>query len=296
MTEKRPLALSFGECLWDSLPEGLFPGGAPLNVAYHLTRHGVEAHLVSAVGGDPPGDELLRRLRGWGMPADMVARLPGLPTGSVRASLDQAGNAAFRIATGVAWDSIPAGEAALSIAKRADALIFGSLALRSEHNRGSLGELLDLLPANALTGFDVNLRPPFDDLSRVRSFAGRASVIKLNSAEAARIAGDGSGKSSDDEGRARRLSDEFGAAVICVTGGPRGAGLLREGRWTWESARPVKVADTIGAGDAFLASLVAGLLSGKGSDQEILARACRIGEWVASQSGATPDYARGAPV
>ena len=289
MTERQPEVLCFGEVLWDFLPDGLFAGGAPFNVAYHLHQHGIFVQPISAVGTDVLGDELLRRLASWGIPTTGVRRHPALPTGYVRAAVNERGDASYDIVRNVAWDEISLPSDFPSGGSRA--LIFGSLAPRSAHNRRTLEELLDRMPANAWRVFDVNLRAPFDDLDLVHELARRATLLKLNAAEAARLAGRIE-RAGDEEAHARELAARTSCGFVCITAGARGAGVLRDGDWYWEVAKPVTVADTVGAGDAFLASLVAQLLTSARSTAAILAQACRIGEWVASQRGATPAYSQ----
>lgn len=292
-----PCVLCFGEILWDFLPAGLFPGGAPFNVAYHLHQLGLDARVVSAVGQDVLGAELLRRLAQWGVSTGLIAQRAPQPTGYVRAEIGASGDAHYDIVRDVAWDAIPASATALAQAAHASAFIFGSLAARSPENRVSLARLIAALPAAALRVFDVNLRAPFDDLERVRELARHASILKLNADEAARLAGAPPAEPSPSalEAHARRLAGEFGISLVVVTAAAHGAGLLRDGRWSWENGQPVQVADTIGAGDAFLARFVAGLLRGERDDARVLAHACRLGEWVATQRGATPAYTAATP-
>lgn len=285
-----PPVLCFGEILWDFLPDGLFPGGAPFNVAYHLHRLGRPVRVVSAVGRDVLGDELIRRLDTWGIDTGLISRLPALSTGYVRAILDARGDARYDITRDVAWDHIGEGEALLRAAAGAGALVFGSLAQRSAKNRTTLQCIRDALPATALRVFDVNLRAPHDDPALVLELAQRVSLLKLNDAEAARLAGAGPDTKHQPEQHARTLAERCGAVWVCVTCGARGAGLLHEGSWFWAEGRPVDVADTIGAGDSFLASLVSDVLAGDRAPEEIVARACRLGEWVASHRGATPPH------
>lgn len=285
-----PRVLCFGEILWDFLPAGLFPGGAPFNVAYHLKQHGADARPISAVGRDLLGEELLRRLNHWRMDTGLIACHDGLPTGYVRATLGESGDARYEITVNVSWDRIPVNDTVIQAAPAAQALVFGSLAQRSLFNRAALNDLLDALPDTAWRVFDVNLRPPHDDLALVSSLATRATLLKLNSDEAARLCGEPVGPPGREEAHARALAGTTGCPLLCVTAGERGAGLLREGKWLWEPARPVEVVDTVGAGDSFLASLLTHLLAGRLSDAECLARACRTGEWVATQRGATPAY------
>jgi fructokinase len=290
MNETPPFALCFGEILWDFLPDGLFPGGASLNAAYHLHHHGVKVRVVSAVGHDVLGVELLRRCTHWGLATDGIAQLDDAPTGQVRVAVESNGDARFDIVANVAWDKIPATDDNLCAAGRADAFIFGSLAQRSPLNHATLDRLLAALPPSALRVFDANLRPPHDDLDLVRQLARKATVWKLNAAEAARLAANEAEKPGREEFHARLLAEMSGCGFVVVTAGARGAGILHDHRWFWEPGRPMKVADTVGAGDAFLASLAAQLLHGKMPVKETLARACRLGEWVASQRGATPGY------
>lgn len=289
MSDPRPTVVCHGEILWDFLPRGAFPGGAPFNVCYHLSRLGLRAHLASAVGQDLLGDDLLRRLKGWGLETDGITRHLGLPTGHVRAVLDAAGNASYEIATGVAWDQILPGEDTLRAAFGARALVFGSLAQRSPVNRAALERLLAVLPADALRVFDVNLRAPHDDLALVRDLARKATLLKLNAAEAARLAG-GEPGSGREEAHARALAEQAGCPLVCLTAGGDGGGILADGAWHWVKARPVTVRDTVGAGDAFMAGLLAGLLLHRESPAAALERACRMGEFVAAQDGATPAY------
>jgi fructokinase len=292
---RSPTVLCFGEILWDFLPAGLFAGGAPFNVAYHAHQVGLDARVVSAVGHDLLGEELLRRLQQWGLATDLISRHTGLPTGYVRASIAPNGDARYDITRSVAWDQIIIHGEVVHVASRARAVVFGSLAQRGHFNRNALDRVLGVLPADAWRVFDVNLRPPFDDLALVRARAALATVLKLNAAEAARLAANESETPGREEAHARALAESTGCTTICITGGARGAGLLRDGTWLWEPGRPVEVADTVGAGDAFLAALLHGLIEAKGSDAEILARACRLGEWVTTKRGATPTYEASTP-
>ena len=286
-----PTILCFGEMLWDFLPDGLFPGGAPFNVGYHLHNLDNDVRLVSALGRDRLGDEILRRLNHWGLSAETIVRHQGLPTGSVIATLGGDGDASYEITTSVAWDQILITEDSVRAAVAADALVFGSLAQRSQFNRTALERLLAVLPTTAWRVFDVNLRAPHDDLDLVRELAKSATLIKLNDEEAARIVlGAKSAQPGSPEPLARSLNHNCGCPMVCITAGSRGAGLLIDDQWHWEDGQTVEVADTIGSGDAFLARLVSALLRGEKPPAAALAAACRHGEWVAAQRGATPAY------
>lgn len=286
-----PTILCFGEVLWDFLPAGIFPGGAPFNVAYHLHNLDTDVRLVSALGRDRLGDEMLRRIRHWGLSEETIIRHQGLPTGSVIATLGQDGDAVYEITASVAWDQILITEDTTRAAVSAQALVFGSLAQRSPLNRTALERLFTVLPPTAWRVFDVNLRAPHDDLELARELAKSATFLKLNAEEAARIVLGARGEQpGSPEPLARALNHDCGCPIVCITAGSRGAGLLINDEWIWENAQTVTVADTVGSGDAFLARLLSHLIREDLAPAAALASACRHGEWVATQRGATPIY------
>ena len=278
----QPEVICFGEILWDLLPGGRSLGGAPANATFHLGQLGVRAVLASAVGSDAEGDALLVRARQLGLATRFIDRIPGRATGSVRVDLDAAGQPRYHIATDVAWDWIALTPALVRVAVDARAIVFGSLALRGDANRGALDRLLAIVPATALRVFDVNLRAPHDNAALVSQWICRANLIKTNLEEARLLSGEDSAEKC-----ARALALGAACPGVCVTDGANGAGLLWRGVWHREPGRPVAVRDTVGCGDAFLAALVAGLLRGS-APPRALAAACRLGEFVATQSGATP--------
>ena len=284
----RPTIVCFGEVLWDCVPRGLFLGGAPVNVAWHLQRHAVRALPVTGIGRDFLGDELRRRLTAGGVDLRYVTRTTNRPTGTVQAVLDDRGVPAFHIARGAAWDRIDP----RPIMRGNDApaaLIYGTLALREPFNRRSLAALLQAWPS-AWRVVDLNLRPPFDTGAAIDLALAEAQFLKLNEHELARLTGAKRISLRGVEPATRRIAARHGISRICVTAGDRGAGLLWDGEWHWEKARPVAVRDTIGAGDAFLAGLLAALLVRHHSPREALAHACRMGEFVAARDGSMPLY------
>jgi fructokinase len=202
-------------------------------------------------------------------------------TGSVPVSVDASGSPSYIITEDVAWDRIPMNEGILEAAASASALVFGSLAQRSQGNQDSLARLREA--HNGLILFDINLRAPFDDLSLVEHLGQGVDVLKLNNEELERWVGD------HLENGARRLSDRLGCERVLVTAGAKGAGLLDGAGWHWVDTPSVTVADTVGAGDSFAAAFLDGLLAGK-DGPECLRRASSLAAWVASSQGATPDY------
>ncbi|HEV7993530.1 MAG TPA: carbohydrate kinase [Gemmatimonadaceae bacterium] len=275
--------LCVGEVLWDALPEGLFLGGAPFNVACHLRATGAAVSMVSRIGADRLGDEVLRRAKRYGVDTELIQIDDELPTGFVRVIVDDAGNPSYEILAPAAWDAIGPSEALLGRAARARAIVFGTLAQRDERSRRTIQRLWD---TKALMVFDVNLRPPFEDAQIVKQSLQRADVVKLSEDELTRIA------TWFDLGSTPRdamtaLADSFECSVVCMTRGSEGAVLLHDGVWTEHAGFEVEVRDTVGAGDAFLAVLLAGLLSGT-SDEALLQHANLAGAYVVTQFGAVP--------
>jgi fructokinase len=284
-----PPVLCFGEVLWDCLPRGLFPGGAPINVAYHLQKLGLTAYPVTAVGSDFLGQELIRRLERWGLDSRFVNILPDKQTGVVRAHIQPDGSAKYEIVEDVAWDWIEPDEEVLEMVARGASLLFGTLAQRSEHNRKQLDRVLSKM-GGGLRIYDVNLRPPFDNQEIIRHLAVQSNLIKLNDEELG-VLTHGLYPRLSIEKAAAEYAGGVGCERLCVTAGARGAGLVEGAKWHWVDGRPVVVKDTVGAGDSFLASLIHGLVGPvKRSPVEALTRACRLGEFVASSDGATPQY------
>jgi fructokinase len=275
-----------GEILWDALPDGLFLGGAPFNVACHLHALKEEVAFVSRVGDDVLGEEALRRLPARGLDAAFVQVDDDLSTGFVRVALaDDTGEPDYEILEPVAWDAIALTAPLQRRAERADALVYGSLAQRAATSRQTIQRLCEI---DALRVFDVNLRPPHVAREVIAHSLRAADVVKLNEHELRRLRGwfdlaDGA------EAAMAGLADTFGCTAVCVTWGGDGAWLWQDGDCAHHPSYPVDVADTVGAGDAFLSVLLAGLLDGRGG-AALLDLANRLGAYVASHSGAFPAY------
>lgn len=305
-----PEILCVGELLWDSLPAGLFLGGAPFNVAAHLRAAGLPVALVSRVGADRLGEEALRRVERCGVATDLVQVDPARPTGFVHAHVDAAGQATFEIVAPAAWDAIAADAGLLARARAARAVVFGPLAQRDAVSRRTIERLCDAAhAAGALLVCNLALRPPHDTPALVRGALERADVVKLTEAELTRLAGwfalPGGRPAAPAPARRRvrtaesaadpvptvrtaaALAESFRCHTVCVTRGAAGAGLWRDGRWTEHPGYEVEVRDLVGAGDAFLAVLLVGLLRGA-DDATLLQHAALAGAYVATQSGAVP--------
>ena len=247
---------TFGEILWDCLPSGRHAGGAPFNVAAHLAQLGVSVSLLSSVGQDALGDEILDVAKNKGVNVQFVDRARiGLPTGTVIAKVDALGNATYELVQPVAWDEIIVSEEAFEAVAKADAFIFGSLASRSPYNLQQLDRLLDI--KGPLKFFDVNLRPPFADPKRIVELAVRADVLKLNHDEVGQMAswlltGEATpnppGNAEAVAEACATLSEATHTPRICVTMGSAGAALWDRGNLVTAPAPKIVVKDTVGAG------------------------------------------------
>jgi fructokinase len=286
---------AFGEILWDCLPSGRHAGGAPFNVTAHLAQIGVSASLISCIGRDALGDEILKVAQDKGVDTQFVTRARvGLATGTVIVTVDANGNATYELVQPAAWDEIKVSAEALEAVAKARALIFGSLAGRSPYNLDQLDRLLAV--QGPLKFFDVNLRPPFADPPLVVQLARRADVLKMNDGEVGQLsAWLRTGEMKHDTPRDAAaissacaiVSEATNASRICVTLAEEGAALWERGKLVTASAPKIVVKDTVGAGDAFMAGLMVGLTRGTDT-HKVLENACRLGAYVASHDGATP--------
>lgn len=286
---------AFGEILWDCLPSGKHAGGAPFNVTAHLSQIGVSSGLISSVGRDALGDEILAVAGDKRVNVDFVTRARiGLPTGTVLATVDEHGNATYELVQPVAWDEIRVPREAIEAVSKARAFIYGSLAGRSLYNLDQLDRLLDV--KGPLKFFDVNLRPPFSEPPLIMKLAKRADVLKMNDGEVGRLAawietGEVTANTPHDEAGIAKacetLANATGVGRICVTRAEEGAAFWDNGDLTTAPAPQVEVKDTVGAGDAFMAGLMVGCARGTDA-HKVLENACRLGAFVASHNGATP--------
>ncbi len=283
----------FGEVLWDCFPDGKRRiGGAPFNVAAHLSRLGCEAHLISAVGSDVFGDEALAAMEAHELSVCRVTRQTDLPTGTVQVSLDDDGQPTYEIVQPVAWDHLESDDGLLAeLGSEPLAFVFGSLACRSEQNTLLLERLLDALVPDSWVVFDVNLRPPFDDLGRVEALARRADWLKLNEHELAVLLGEAV-QPEAREAALRELAARHGLSRITLTRGEDGAVMLAGDECYQVKGRRIDVVDTVGAGDAFLAAILEAAGQGRGKTDwpRALTRANALASFVASQAGAVPPY------
>ncbi len=273
--------------LWDVFPDGEHFGGAPANVAVHAAGLGAEALMISAVGKDARGDEALQRLAAFGVDCSAVARLADHPTGVVRVRVDAAGLPSYDIARGSAWDFIPWTAPVERAAQRADAICFGTLAQGLPESRATIRRAVAATREAAWRLFDVNLRQTYYDAGLVTASLDLANAVKLNEEELPVVARLCGLESVTPVERLRELCGRFGLRLAALTRGPCGSLLVTaDGAWDCPAPR-TEIVDTVGAGDAFTATLLVGILAGQSLD-EVNERANAVAAYVCSQPGATP--------
>jgi fructokinase len=286
VASRKYTTVGLGELLWDLLPSGKQLGGAPANFAYITNLLGDTGIPASRVGCDSLGDEVLRRLAALGLSSACIQKDPSHPTGTVNVEISS-GQPRFEIAEPVAWDFLEWSAPWQDLAKKLDAVCFGSLAQRSLPSRMTIRNFLRATPPEAVRIFDVNLRQNFYTPQVLAESMRLATIVKLNHEELPRIMTLFDLEHRSEQASSRHLLSSFDLKLVCVTRGNGGSLLVSSGEYSEHGGFQVKVADTVGAGDAFTAALVHGYLRGLPLEQ-VNVRANRVGAWVASQPGATP--------
>lgn len=288
MKIKNNQILCIGEILWDNLPSGAKPGGAPMNVALHLNRIGQKVSISSKVGKDEQGKKLLAFLEDSGLRTDLIQIDETLPTSEVLVHLDENSNATYEICEPVAWDNLVLTDSLTSQAKSSGLIIYGTLASRNPETRKTI---LRLLENDVVKLIDVNLRQPYDTREIVEQLILKSDIVKLNDEELGVFGQWYDKHKHDEESLVRWFAEEFNSKMVIVTKGDKGALLYSDGVFYDHPGFKVDAVDTVGAGDAFLAGFIAALLEGKTNDKA-LEFACATGAFVASRAGATPEYDR----
>ena len=273
-----------GEVLWDVLPTESIAGGAPMNVAIRLQSVGIQSSIISKIGNDQLGQSLIDMITDRKVETSLIQIDKQLPTGEVLVHLDAKGSATYDIVYPSAWDGIVVNDSNINAVKAADALVFGSLACRDQVSKSTLFELL---PHAKYTVFDVNIRPPFYSFSLLLDLMKLSDFIKLNDDELLEVASELGSKSKDIEENIQFLSQLTHTETICITKGDKGAVLYKDNTFYTHEGFIVEVADTIGAGDSFLAALLSKVLY-QDNCNDALEYACAVGALVASKKGANP--------
>jgi fructokinase len=276
--------VSFGEVLWDIFPTHKKIGGAPLNVALRMKSLGAETTIISRVGSDDEGSEIMTFINNHDIDSHSIQVGEDYKTGAVQVMINEKGNASYDILYPSAWDKIVETEKMDKVVTEADAFVFGSLACRDEVTRSTLNKLLE--KANYKI-FDVNLRAPYYTIDVLNELMLKADFIKLNDEELREISSELGSTYNSFEQNIKFIAEKTNTKHVCVTKGAFGAVLYYNNKFYYNSGYFIKVVDTVGAGDSFLASLIVRLLRGK-SPQKSLNYACAIGALVAGHEGANP--------
>ncbi|WP_068941923.1 carbohydrate kinase family protein [Chryseobacterium timonianum] len=289
MEDKNNKAVCFGEILWDIFPgEQKRIGGAPFNVAYHLSKMGMDVNMISSVGDDQLGYDLLKKMKSWNIPTDHVQINDQHPTSTVIATVDENNDAHYDIVEGVAWDFIGATAENREIINSTDALVFGTLAARNEKTRKTLFELLEISSYNVL---DINIREPYYEVGMIKDLLHKTHLAKFNKAEM-RMMLDFLGKAyTNEEDGIKYLQDKFDLEEIIISKGSKGALYANNDDFYLYPTIPVTIKDTVGSGDSFLAGFLSKRLATGSSVHEAMVQAVSLGAFITSQEGACPEYA-----
>jgi fructokinase len=284
-----PQIVGIGEILWDMLPAGRRIGGAPANFAFHANARGASATVVSSVGNDALGHEIIESMTAWNLDSRYIAVQDAYPTGTVQVRVDADGIPTYEIKEEVAWDHIAWSRELEALAASVRAVCFGTLGQRAPESRATLRRFLETTQASCLRVCDINLRQSYFDADVLRDSLRRATILKLNHEElpvVARLLGLNAAPETTETMLAE-IRAGFDLDLVALTRGGAGSLLLTTGGLSDHPGCPVKVVDTVGAGDAFTAALVVGLLRGDALDT-INVDANRAAAEVCSHAGAIP--------
>ena len=284
------LVVGMGEALWDMLPEGRKLGGAPANFAYHVSQFGLDSRVVSAVGDDELGNEILANFAEKQL--DCQIEKVTYPTGTVQVTLDEKGIPCYEIKEGVAWDNIPYTPALENLAKQTHAVCFGSLAQRNAVSRETINRFIDQMPEdeNVLKIFDINLRQHFYSKEFIEASLKKSNVLKINDEELV-VVGEMFGFADIDfQDKCWILLAKYNLKMLILTCGTEGSYVFTPGEVSFLETPQVQVADTVGAGDSFTGAFVAAILSGK-TVKDAHRLAVDVSAFVCTQNGAMPELA-----
>jgi fructokinase len=274
----------FGEMLWDIVPSGKKAGGAPMNVAFHLKKLGLEPYVISSVGNDSLGDELLEFLNKHKLSKEFIQITDDYPTSTVIANISNV-EVQYDIVKDIAWDYIELNDANIEIVKNSELLLYGTLGQR---NAKSWDTLLQILPHAKLKFFDLNLREPHYTKEQILTSLEHADIVKMNETEL-ELCAQWFCESKFLDNILEEIIVKFNLQMICYTMGAEGAMIVtNEGKTYLSNGYKVEVKDTIGSGDSFLAAIIQAILQNKDLENQIKF-ACALGAKVASSHGATPD-------
>lgn len=281
------IVVGMGEALWDMLPEGKKIGGAPANFAYHVSQFGLDSRVVSAVGEDELGAEILKNFREKKLNC-MIETVP-YPTGTVQVELDINGVPCYDIREGVAWDNIPFTPALEGLARQTRAVCFGSLAQRSVVSCETINRFLDAMPdgEGQYKIFDINLRQGFYTKEILCNSMRKCNILKINDEELVTVSRMFGYPGIDLQDKCWILLAKYNLRMLILTCGVNGSYVFTPGEISFVETPKVEVADTVGAGDSFTAAFVASILKGK-PVPEAHKIAVATSAFVCTQNGAMP--------
>ena len=279
--------VGMGEALWDVLPEGKKIGGAPANFAYHVSQFGLPSCVVSAVGSDPLGQEIIENFTSKGL-NHLIEEVP-YPTGTVQVEIDQAGIPQYEIKENVAWDNIPYTARLEALAQRTRAVCFGSLAQRNVVSRQTISRFLDAMNHDdeTLVVFDVNLRQGFYNKEILCESMLRCNILKINDEELVTVSRIFGYPGIDLQDKCWILLGKYNLKMLILTCGINGSYVFTPGSVSFLPTPQVEVADTVGAGDSFTAAFISSILRGR-SVAEAHAAAVSTSAFVCTRNGAMP--------
>ena len=281
------IVIGMGEALWDVLPEGKKIGGAPANFAYHVSQFGLPSCVVSAVGDDALGKEIIENFTSKGL-THQIDTVP-YPTGTVQVEIDQAGIPQYEIKENVAWDNIPYTAMLEQLAEKTKAVCFGSLAQRNIVSRNTINRFLDAIPAenNPLIVFDVNLRQGFYNKDILCNSMKRCNILKINDEELVTVSRMFGYPGIDLQDKCWILLRKYNLQMLILTCGINGSYVFTPGNVSFQPTPKVEVADTVGAGDSFTAAFISNILKGR-PVAEAHQCAVRTSAYVCTKKGAMP--------
>ncbi|MCD7938163.1 MAG: carbohydrate kinase [Tannerellaceae bacterium] len=281
------IIVGMGEALWDMFPEGKKIGGAPANFAYHMSQFGYNSRVVSAVGDDPLGHEILSNFHGKALNCQ-IEQVP-YPTGTVQVELDAAGVPCYEIKENVAWDNIPFTSGLEEIARNTRAVCFGSLAQRSIVSRETINKFLDTMPEgdDICKIFDINLRQSFYTKEILCNSFEKCNILKINDEELVLVSRMFGYPGIDLEDKCWILLAKYNLKMLILTCGINGSYVFTPGVISFVKTPTVEVADTVGAGDSFTAAFCAAILKGM-PVPEAHQLAVDVSAFVCTRHGAMP--------
>lgn len=285
MEKNKPVVVGIGELLWDVLPTGKRAGGAPINFVYHATQMGAEGYAVSAVGNDLSGTEIVQELE-----KNHISNSLGTveyPTGSVMVELKD-GIPTYTIIEGVAWDHIPLTQESIDLVKSADAICYGTLALRSQASKETILTLLSYAREDALRFFDINIRQSYYSKELIETLLHKANVFKVNDEELVLLRSMCDLEGTDEE-VCRKMLRKYNLRYVILTAGSTFSSIYSPDEQSTIPTPKVQVVDTVGAGDSFSGAFVYSILTGK-SLREAHQLAVETAAFVCTQEGAWPSY------